>query len=857
MEMKYKSHLLLGIILIVVSLVSLPRMLKAQAQPETSYTAEHQLDINNAGYQDIARLPISQQLAERIYHRITYQGPLEDVYELNNVQGMTPEIFRKIMPLIRVEPYQPQTEREQRIEELYYELERWEGNEGVSQALVDMWIERALEPLYINKIRYDQLLNLQNVSPVDAAAIIKYRKQMGSIASDRDLRSAPYLSYYGYRNASDFISFEPVETKREFHGHLLYRMDNTPFLTEEAEATALIPAARLNNNYPNVFTRFLGSWGPDIEFGYSFYHGLNEPFLYQDVGFARVPKGKLYLGIKHKNLGPLEVRNLYLGNYALAFGEGVVMENTDYFQPRKTGFGWRKRFLGLSGDNSRTRQYKLTGAAAELAYRDVTFFPFISYDKRDAILNTTPVVIDGKRHYPMNQLVVLDQRFEYAPGDLLREQLELPWRDSVTELLYGLHLSYDFLPGTQVGATYYESAYDRLIRPDIGEIVAGDNLGNTTFADNEIYNAYGGAVSDGENPLWGDAKSFRRIYGFDFQTVFENVAVQGEYAELDKSEGLLNGNPHALVTSAYVQYNSFYLLGLYRDYRLEFDNPYQRSFSNYRRYKRTIFEDYFYLQDPQYGQLYTNNPQPQAERGFYFMSRYQINRSFVLTAEYDNWRRVSDDATQHRLRGTLEFRPVFPLRFDLRQKYQGREVQNNVTTEYFENLEFRGRVRLRLSNYDEVGLLYVNSITKFRPRPRFLFPLQTGESLSAVNMAGNIGSPSEAIGGFFTHNFNQWLKVRGFLGYYKGFFWNFEDTQFQVMNSLRGAMRYWISIYSRISPRISMRFKYTRDYHSAINYMAARDANNEPIVMRDGRYYQADRFQPTQAFYYLEFNLHF
>ncbi len=825
----------------------------ANQQQKTPYSAQNKLDINSASFLEISRLPISRELAERIYERITYQGRLQSVYELNDIKGMTPKIFLKIKPLVVVKPFVQKTEREERIENLYYELERWEGNEGTNQALVDLWIEQALEPLNINNMRFDQLLNLQGVSPVDAAAIIKYRNQVGRIYSARDLRSAPYLSYYGYRSARDFVTFETPESHMEFHGHLLTRMHNTPFLSEEAEAVDLIPLEKISNHYPNMYTRFLGSIGRNIHLGYSYYHSLNEPYIYQDLGFTQIPKGKVYVGIHNQHLGPLEVRKFYLGNYSLAFGQGVVMENTDFFQPRKSGLGWRKRFLGLSGDNSRTREYKLTGAAAELAFRNATLFLFGSYDKRDAILNTTPVLIDGEEHYPMNQLIVLDQRFEYAPSDSLRQRRDLSWRNSVTELLYGTHFAYDLFPATQLGVTYYESAYDRLIRPDINEIIETDN---TTLADNEIYNAYGGPVSDGENPIWSAAKSFRRVYGFDFRTVYQNVAFQGEYAELDKSDGVLSGNPHALVLNAYVQYNSLYLFALYRNYSLEFDNPYQRSFSNYRRYKRTMYEDYFYLQDDLYGQLYTNNPQPQPEKGFYLLSRYQVNRNFVLTMEYDNWRRVSDDATQHRLRGTLEFRPIFPLRIYLRQKYQGRETLNNLTTEYFENYEFRGTVRMRLSRYDELGMLYVNSLTKFRPRPRFLFPIQTGEEYSTVNMAGNIGSPAHALGGFFTHNFNEWLKLKGFLGYYKGFFWNFEDTQFVVMDSKRGSMRFWISLYSRINRQLSMRFKYTRDYSQAIDYFQTRDSNNQPMS-NPGFSYQARRVQPTQDYYYLEFNLHF
>ena len=57
------------------------------------------------------------------------------------------------------------------------------------------------------------------------------------------------------------------------------------------------------------------------------------------------------------------------------------------------------------------------------------------------------------------------------------------------------------------------------------------------------------------------------------------------------------------------------------DYDLGFDNPYQKSFSEYQRYKSSIFEDEWWLEDPIYTYLYKFNPQPQAEKGTYIESR--------------------------------------------------------------------------------------------------------------------------------------------------------------------------------------------------------------------------------------------
>jgi DNA uptake protein ComE-like DNA-binding protein len=817
------------------------------------------LDINNATLEQIRQLPVSAEQANAIYHRILYEGPFQSVYELLELPEMDIETFKKIKPLVIINPYRQKSDWEQRVEQLLYQMERWEGSEGINQALVDYWYEQAFSPLDVNQMRYDQVANLQGVSPVDAAAIIKYRQQVGQIFSQRDLRSAPFLSYYGFRNARNFITFDGAKepTRNEFHGHYRIRMDTAPLLADESDAQEQIPVSEDANSYPTMYSSLSATFG-NLKLGMSQYHFLGEPYYYENLGILNFPKSKFYIGLENQKFGPFQFRKIYTGYYSLAFGKSVIMNNTDYFVPRRTGFGYRKNFLGLRGDNSINRQFALRGIAAEMSYKNLDAFFFLSYNSRDAILNTVPSVIDGKSYTTVNQFIVLDQRFRFATTDSLRIRNNLSWLNAVNELLYGTHLQYNFSPGSYIGYTFYESLYDKFLRPRIDEIVAPENLGQVSAPDVEIYSTWGGPQSDIESPVWGAAKSFRRVYGFDFQYVYKNVAFQGEYGELDVNNNfsLFSGNPSALVLDAYIQFNSLNILALYRNYDVGFDNPYQRSFSNYRRFKRTIYEDYFYLQDPLYGQLYFNNPQPQAEKGFYIRSRYQINRYLVSTIEYDNWIRKSDDASQHRFVASLDIRPIFPLRINLRQKFQGREVNNQQSLEYFENKEFIGRIRLLLSDYNQVGLLFFNSTTLFRPRPRLVFPVTGGNSVYNVLRSGNMAANSRGIGAFFNYRFGEWLKVKGYLGYYRGFMWNFEDTQFQVMNSLNGAYRAWLSFYHRLSSHLSIRLKLTWDTQNPIYGVESRDSRNQPIT-NTGKYYQANFVQDKIFFYLFELNYHF
>ena len=758
------------------------------------------IDLNTAEVAEINRLPLSAAQVAAILEWREFVGPFNNIYDLQKVRGIDFDTFLKLKPLVCVTPVFLE-ESVQRIEDNYYKVEQWMSDEGANENLVSSWIDRMADPVNVNRLGFYDLLNLAGVSPVDALAIRK-RQQTGLIINRQDLRNTDFLSYYGFSNLEDFIRYDDPTESQELGGSFASVIKNitlsqTP--TDDASSYSEFKA----RDYPlDTFHRLRLHWRSRYRFELSYLRNLGEPALYYRSGQFKVPEFKAFFEITNQKIGPLNIHDLVVGDYTASFGQGVAFEATDYFIPRKSGMGWRKRYSGISGDISRSTEYALRGVGIEAGLGKLIASGFYSFNRRDAIINKDSSFTSLITMYPCLEYGLYDS----IPNSLTR---------SVGELLIGGNLRYEVLPGTYLGTTIYQSLYERRLDPQVEESLLNASgtgkyltqIGNT--ADAEIAASY---HSDLSSRLWSAARAGRRVVGLDFLSVIKNLAVQGEIAQLDGNFDLWNGknDPIAWVLSGYLQFDNFNFFLLYRDYDLNFDNPYQRSFSNYQRYKGSIFEDIFYLKDPILGYLYSAAPQPQAEKGLYYSTRYQLHRTTVVQVEQDIWQRVADKAQFNRLVLNFEYRPVFNYRFRLRQKWQTRDRQNILSPVAYQANETRLEAILRLSGFDQVRFLYSFGFTEFTPRPRLVYNAETG----GASLVGNAGTPSDALGATITHNINERLKVLGSLVVYRGFLWNFEDTDFRVFSTDTRAFHGWLAIFSRLSRDMSVRFKYSFDWHA-------------------------------------------
>ena len=770
-----------------------------------TFALANPVDINNASLSELQDLPLSDGQKQAVYEYVQYHGPLESIYELVNVTELQHADIEALKPRLVLNPDE-NAATNTRLQDQYRKVENWTSTEGASEGLMELWLERLAEPINVNTATYDDLVSFQNVSQIDAVAVLKLRTEVDSIGSARWLRNAIGLSYYGYRNLREFVRYdEPVGGQWHIWYNMVMKTIPSTSSTEE-EANQLFE----RTGPPDILHKFSFSNSPHWKAGMSYNRHLGEGHRYFNDG--DIPEVKASFTVSDYDLGPLHLDRVVLGNFSATIAQGLVMQSTDFRSPRYSGYGWNKRVNGIFSDLSRTQEYALRGMGVQGSVMDkIKLMGFVSKNDRDAILNN-----DGES---FTALITMYPRDNY--GYFVQDTLGM--LNAVKEVTYGGNVRYEFTPGTFVGFSTYESLYDKELRPD--PMVTLINSANTGLflnssgngADTEVAAMH---ASSAASSLWDEAKANRRVQGLEFSTVISNLALQMEWAVLDKDSEIqsVKDDPQALVANAYLQFDNFNFMVLYRDYDLGFDNPYQRSFSNYQRYKSSIFEDYYYLKNPAFSYLYNGASQPQAERGVYVSSRYQMHRAWLLTTNFDTWTRVADGSRYFRTVATLEYRPSFNYRFRVRQKWQARGRFNIFAPTGYENRETIMTARMRLSGYDQLQVTYSNSATQFDARRRLTIDLATGANNNSA--VGQAYSPGNALGFTVTHNYTTSFKLIGHVAYYKGFFWSFEDTDFQVFDSPNGSIRWYMTAFSRLGNHWAVRAKLTWDEGSAISNYA-------------------------------------
>lgn len=840
----------------------------SNSQTDETWIPTTVIDLNNADETELLQLGLNSDEIRAIQNRILYEGPYENFFEVFETPNLPRSSVEKLRGKVSVRSPFLDDPLLQRREANSYRIEQLVSDDGFSEGLADQLADQILDPIDVNRATIEELIDIQNVSPVDAVSIRKRIESGNPIKSQRELRQTPGLSHWGYTNARSFVTYEPTEGLKKLRGFFQIRTYDTPYLPDN-ESSVREDVAPLNRSDTQVKLRLnYDRW----KGGLSIRRGRYEPYHYDNpMGQLSIPQGKFYFERNYFQLGPVFFKRIIVGNFQAGFGQGVIFSSGDYFSPRTTGFGYSKPITGINGDLSSNQQFTNRGISLEArsGFIEATFL--YSSDWKDAVLNQ-----DGS----INRFIVLSPRVSYDS----RPPIDSTWRnpsngvledtlidrfpgvqsylDNTRENIFAGNVAFLPITGMRLGFSWVEALYNRPIQPmlDSTTIVLGTEVDeiNDDRANSEILYGYSNSSTSG---LWNDTKSKLRVYGFDWQIVYNNFSFQGEYGELENSGSAIQigDDPKAVVSSIYAQYPSVNFLLLYRDRDIRYDNPFDRGYGNYARFKGTIFEDEYYLRDVTLGQLYDNSFQPQSERGWLFSGRYQMLRQLVTSWELDQWTRRSDNAEYYRWVMRFQYRPIFPLRFNLRLSDQARDYMNHESPVYYRALQGRLQTSIRLSNFDELKILYSYAVTRFAPRPRLVYePYPNGRS----PVSGQSSSPSEAFGVEFKHNANRSLWLSGGATIYDGFFWNYEEGDFYVRDG--NGLRLYFATGSRIGQGLYLKSKViTERLFPVTNAHARRSnappsrANEDPRTLPFAKPFGGDHITNRDLSFRLQLDYHF
>ncbi|OGC43295.1 hypothetical protein A2Y85_00545 [candidate division WOR-3 bacterium RBG_13_43_14] len=697
-----------------------------------------QLDLNRASLTELYRLPIDSTIVDNIYDHRKLYGPFASVYELRNIDGIGAITFEKIKPYLKIaNPFPARSE----WGSILMEEKKLASEEPPSKAAVDEWEDLILAPMNVNTATFDQLLMIDRMTPIDAAAV-KRQQNFRPIKSSRDLNRIKDLSHYAYVSLRRYVNYQDEKDQDAVHGRIRIKLMNTSRLDigednniaarisylEQAKNSFdsiamnlrglydwdnndcervrqnLIDKLDYLNEYPNrprIAARFKGNYQRKLRLGV-YYNEFDEFY-------------KGYVGLS--DLGP--VQKFMLGNYRIAWAEGLLIDNSDELRSRTFD-----RSKGIFGDLTEFPAYMLFGAAGDFNLRlfKVGFLPafFYSQTERDAIVNP-----DGS----IWRIDLNSMNYDVH-------------KNRVSEQIYGGRFNIEplttILPGAHVGFEAMKIEYDHKINPDPKWTdIPLDKYDPWFYPEITLLST----------------DSSRLYYGTTFLLPYANTFISGEITRQH-----LDDPAYGYCIRARIQYDYFYINALYRHYDIAYDNPFNRGFAEYRRFEDTPFERPYALIDPEYISVY-DDPTPKPEQGIYLETRYQLSRHLLLSRAYlDVYKNLCHNLNNQRAYIEFEIQPVFPVRIRIGQKYMTKYLARPIESTASRTSETSLRIFFYLSNYDALRMEARSGSVAFTATEGNDMNLTGGFlSTSIEHNFSNAFSVEAGIAAWSTDGMSQWI----------------------------------------------------------------------------------------------------
>jgi hypothetical protein len=327
---------------------------------------------------------------------------------------------------------------------------------------VSMYIEKLYElsetPVRINSADKDEISRLFFLTDFQVGSLSGYINSSGRIVSVYEIADIPGFDRETALMILPFISLEEVQSRHVSH---YYRkntiLSNISWKPDDDDSSYMGSPIRILTKYRFNADGFSGGVIAEKDAG--------EELLTGDP-----PLPDLLCGHVAWN-GKGVIRRIIIGDYSARFGQGTNINTS-------VRIGLSLHAPGYMSSRNEIRPYTSTdennyfrGTAAELSFKNLAATLFYSRNSTDATLATDPTSEYIRSFYK---------------GGLHNTASSLLKKDAITDITFGLNLSYNFKK-IRLGTTYSEESFSLPVKPEENE---PEKIFGFSGRNNSLYSIY-------------------------------------------------------------------------------------------------------------------------------------------------------------------------------------------------------------------------------------------------------------------------------------------------------------------------------------------------------------------------------
>lgn len=386
-------------------------------------------------------------------------------------------------------------------------------------------------PIDLNKATAVDLNNLFFLTPQQVDFILNHRIKTGDFVSFLELQGIggftpqllSFLQQFVFVGDPSLFKSATLRNITHEDNHMLMLRYGRSLQQQKGFKVKDETKSRYLGDPNRYAVRYRWNYHNKIRLSLNMEKDAGEPFFQaqQRYGFDF---NSAYLEINDLNK---HVKKVVIGDYALQFGQGLVLWNGLSFGKGAWVGSVAKQAIGLRGYSSMNESNFQRGTAVVLKFGAVEWIPFVAFNR----LSGKIILSDSSE----SQISTLSNT------GLHRTPTEQSYRNAINQLFYGSHLNYKY-KRLKIGVTYTNVKFG-------GQVVKGQSKRNE-------YDFEGNTLSQ---------------FGISYQNTYRNYYFFGESAfSFNRSWATING----LLVSLTPKY-SFFMT--YRNYAKDYHNYYAQS----------------------------------------------------------------------------------------------------------------------------------------------------------------------------------------------------------------------------------------------------------------------------------------